>query len=86
MIEEVLVFKEILTGFATSKKQFSMNEELTKLTMDVIGRSVGDIKLNSQSKHSGIQAAFQGAINSCAGLGTGAPPWGRVLKAFKLRW
>jgi cytochrome P450 len=84
MIEETLVFKEKLTQLAVSQKEFSMNDELTRLTIDVIGRSVGDIKLNSQSSYSGIQHSFEKAIDWCVGQAN--PWWQRALRPFMVRW
>jgi len=58
IIQETLVFKEKMTKFAVSGEVFIMNDEATKLTIDVIARSVGDIKLKSQTEHSQIYFHF----------------------------
>lgn len=68
MVEEALVFKKKLEGFAESGEVFSMNEATMKLTIDVIGRSVGDIKLRSQTRESEVLNAFTNATGWAAGI------------------
>jgi hypothetical protein len=84
MIEEVLIFKETLTKLAVSKKTFSMSDELGKVTIDVIGRSVGDIRLNSQTEYSGIQDSFQKATEWSKGQGD--PLWVKILNPLMQPW
>jgi len=84
MIEEVLVFKETLTKLAVSKETFSMSEKLSKVTIDVIGRTVGDIRLNSQTGYSGIQDSFQKATEWS--IGQGEPLWVNILRPFIQPW
>lgn len=84
MVEEVLIFKESLTKFAVSNETFSMADELVKLTMDVIGRSVGDIRLNSQTGYSGIRAWFQKTTEWTKGYGE--PFWVPILRPLMHPW
>lgn len=68
MVEEILVFRKHLERLAESGDIFSMNEYAMRLTIDVIGRSVGDIKLNSQSGQSVVMDAFSSAVGWTAGI------------------
>jgi cytochrome P450 len=63
MVEETLVFKENLTRFAVSGEVFPMNDAAVRLAIDFIGRTVGDIRLGSQTGYSAIQSAFESTIN-----------------------
>jgi cytochrome P450 len=82
MVEEGLVFKEKLTQFAVSGEAFSMNDAALRLTIDVIARSVGDIRLKSQTEYSEIQDHFVKATEWTAGMT--APLWHKILSPFMM--
>ncbi|RFU35497.1 hypothetical protein B7463_g859, partial [Scytalidium lignicola] len=84
MIEETLIFREILTRDAVSGDVFAMNDRAMRLTIDVIGRSVGNIRLNSQTQYSPIQDAFMHAIGWTAGQT--APLWKKILSPMMMSW
>lgn len=84
MIEESLVFKEKLTKYAVSGETFPMNEATLRLAIDFIGRSVGDIRLGSQTGYSPIQDAFQRTLDWTAGHT--APWWQKVLSPYMMDW
>jgi cytochrome P450 len=84
MIEETLAFKEKMTKYAVSGEVFPMMDATIKLTIDVIARSVGDIKLKSQTEHSEIQEQFTKALDWTAGQTE--PIWKRILSPFKMRY
>lgn len=68
IVEETLVFREKLTRYAVSGETFSMNEDVMRLTIDIIARSSFNLRLESQTKESLIFKHFQGAIGWAAGL------------------
>jgi cytochrome P450 len=68
IVEETLVFREKLAKYAVSGDTFSMNEDVMRLTIDVIARSSFDLRLESQTKETPIFKHFQGAISWAAGL------------------
>jgi cytochrome P450 len=68
IVEETLVFREKLTKYAVSGETFLMNEDVMRLTIDVIARSSFDLRLESQTKDTPIFKHFQGAIGWAAGL------------------
>lgn len=84
MVEEALVFKEKLTKFAVSGEVFSMNDAALKLTIDVIARSVGDIRLKSQTEYSEIQDRFIKATDWTAGMTD--PVWKKLMSPFMMKW
>ncbi|KAH8799811.1 cytochrome P450 [Xylogone sp. PMI_703] len=84
MIEETLVFREILTKNAVSGEVFSMNDKAMRLAIDVIGRSVGNIRLHSQTQYSLIQDAFMQAIGWTAGQTE--PLWKKILSPVMMNW
>ena len=82
IVEEGLVFKEKLTEFAVSGEVISMNDAAMKLTIDVIARSVGDIRLKSQTEFSEIQNHFVKATEWTAEMS--APLWHHILSPFMM--
>lgn len=84
MVEETLVFREILTRHAVSGEVFSMSEKTTRLAIDVIGRSVGNFQLKSQSGYNTIQDAFMHAVGWTAGQTD--PWWKKMLSPFMMDW
>lgn len=62
MVEETLVFKENTTKHALAGDIVSMSEYPIELTIDVISRSVGDIRLHSQTRFCPIQDSFMKAV------------------------
>ncbi|KAH7420149.1 cytochrome P450 [Cadophora sp. MPI-SDFR-AT-0126] len=84
MIEESLVFKEKLTRFAVSGEVFSMNDATMKLAIDFIGRTVGDIRLKSQTEYSPIQDHFVKALSWTAGQTDSL--WKKALSPFMMDW
>jgi cytochrome P450 len=84
MIEECLVFKEKLTKYAVSGEVFSLNNAATLLTIDVIARSVGDLRLKSQTEHNEIQVHFSAATSWTAA--STAPWWQRLRSRYMLNY
>lgn len=84
MIEETIAFKEKMTKYAASGEVFSMLDMMIELTIDIIARSVVDIKLKSQTEHSPIQEQFTNALSSVAGQTD--PILKRVLGPFVMRY
>jgi cytochrome P450 len=64
MIEETM---ENLKKYAVSGQVFKMNDETSHLAIDIISRTVENIRLKSQSEYSPIQDAFTKAITWTAG-------------------
>jgi len=84
MVEEALVFKEKLTKYACTGEIFVLNEATTQLAIDVIGRTVGDIQLNSQTQYSLIKAAFEGAVAWTTP--NNAPIWQKIVGPWVMLW
>jgi len=84
IVEETLVFREKMTKLAKSGEVFSMNDAAIKLTIDVIARSVGDIRLRSQTKYSGIQNHFEKAVGWTAG--NTQPLWKKIVGPWVMDW
>ena len=82
IVEETMVFREKLTKHAISGKVLITNDATTRLTIDVIARSVGDIRLKSQTEHSDIFHHFTKAVNWTAG--NTAPLWQKLMSPFMM--
>jgi hypothetical protein len=59
-----------------------MNDAAIRLTIDVIARSVGDIRLKSQTEYSAIQDHFAGAVEWSAGHTD--PMWKKILSPYMM--
>ena len=79
IVEETLVFREKLTKHAMSGEILVTNDATMRLTIDVIARSVGNIRLKSQTANSDIYHHFTKAVNWSAG--NLAPLWHRLLSS-----
>lgn len=84
MVEETLVFKEKLTQCAVSGEVFNMNDLAMRLAIDFIARTMGDIRLKSQTEDNAIYDAFQHAIGWTAGHTD--PWWKHLLSPFMMWW
>ncbi|CZT12470.1 uncharacterized protein RCO7_07697 [Rhynchosporium graminicola] len=84
MIEETMVFCDKLTQNAASGTVFSMNDATTKLAIDFIGRTVGDIRLKSQTGHSSVLSSFSSATSWTASFSS--PLWKRILSKIMMRY
>ncbi len=84
MVEESLVFREKLTKFAVEGEVFSMNDATMRLAIDFIGRTVGDIRLNSQTGYNSVQDKFIKAIEWTAGHTD--PFWKKIVGPFFMRF
>jgi cytochrome P450 len=76
MLEETLVFKEILTELATSKQTFRM--------FDLIGRTVADVRIKFQIEYSAIQDSHSKAVLSVPDKT--APIWIRIVRRIQFYW
>ena len=62
IVDAGLKFCDVLSNHAEQKDIFLMEEVLTRLTVDIIGRVVLDIDLNSQSTESELVSAFRNQV------------------------
>ena len=79
IVEDTLVFKEKLTKHAVSGEILNTNDAAMRLTIDVIARSVGDIRLKSQTEHSDVYYHFTKAVDWTAGHT--APLWHKLVSS-----
>jgi cytochrome P450 len=84
MVEEALIFREILTQRAVSRETFPMNEAVIRLTIDVIARTGFDIRLGSQMQDNEIYKSFQGATKWTAGQTE--PLLKKLLSPYMMDW
>jgi cytochrome P450 len=84
MLEETLVFKEILTELAASQQTFRMFDLLQRLTFDLIGRTVANVRTKSQTEYSAVQVSYSNAI--CSIPDTDASYWIRFTNGIKFYW
>lgn len=82
MVEESLVFKEILTKHAVKKEVFKLDNDTSRLAMDIIGHTVGDLRLKSQTQDCSILNEFLSAISWTVQYT--APPWKHIISAFMI--
>ncbi|KAK8104726.1 uncharacterized protein PG998_011759 [Apiospora kogelbergensis] len=67
MVDCVLPFTETLAHLATSGEKFLMEEETTKVTVDVIGKVILDADLNCQRSENELLNAFRDQADSLPG-------------------
>lgn len=79
IVQETLVFREKLTAHAISGETLITNDATMQLTIDVIARSVGNIRLKSQTEHSDIYHHFTKAVYWTAA--NTAPLWHKILSS-----
>ena len=84
MLEETLVFKEILTELSASKQKFRMFDLLQRLTFDLIGRTVADVRTRSQTEYSAVQVWHSNAIRAVPDKGDSI--WKRLAKTIIFYW
>jgi cytochrome P450 len=84
MVEETLVFKEILTELAASKQRFRMFDLLQRLTFDLIGRTVADVRTKSQTEYSAVQVSHSNATRAIPGKSDSI--WKRLTKSITFYW
>lgn len=63
MVDDVLVFCDLLSNHAREGKLFSLEEAATRLTFDVIGRVTLDLRLNSQETDNDLISAFRASLS-----------------------
>lgn len=63
IMEETLIFRDSMKKLAETGEIFSLNEMMTKLTFDVIGQTVGNIKFKAQTENSEIYNQFGKTAN-----------------------
>jgi len=84
MLEETLVFKEVLAELAASKKRFHMFDLLQRLSFDLIGRTVADFRTKSQTEYSAVQVSHNNAIRTVPDKGDSI--WKRLSKSTTSYW
>lgn len=84
MVKETLVFKENLVKFAVSGETFKMGDETSQLAIDIIGRTIGDIRLKSQSEYSPVRAAIASTLRWTAGHTD--PTWKKIVSPYMMSW
>jgi hypothetical protein len=84
MLEETLVFKEILIELAASKQRFRMFDLLQRLTFDLIGRTATDVRTKSQTEYSDVQVSHSNATRAVPGKSDSI--WQRLTKSITFYW
>jgi len=77
MIEETLIFIDLLTKKAVSGETFSMYQQVAGVTLDAIGRSTINLRLRTQTEHSEIGDAFTKGLKWAPSGAT--DPWWKIL-------
>jgi hypothetical protein len=62
IVEDSLVFCEILSQCAASSKLVRLEELATRLTVDIIGRVTLDLQLNTQKENNEMVKAFRDQV------------------------
>ena len=62
IVDTSLIFCDVLTKHAEHSDVFRMEDALTRLTVDIIGRVVLDVNLNSQTSENELVTAFRSQV------------------------
>jgi cytochrome P450 len=84
MIEDALICRKRLADVAEKEAKVKLADEFGRFTIDVIGRSVGDIRVGSLTGESPIRHYFLKAIGSTSTQGDA--PWRRISQTIKHKW
>ena len=74
IVEDVLVFYEVLSEYAESQEVIQMESTAMKLSFDVIGRLVLDLGLNSQRTSDELVDAFRKQLHFLSSANTWSSP------------